>query len=314
MINVSSKQCSLRYAIAKGILTMRAETLEYVKTDTVPKGNVLATARAAGIAAAKKTSDWITFCHPIPLDWVEVYIETIADGLQVTTEVESVWKTGVEMEAMTGVMGALINAYDMLKPLDPDMEISKIRILEKRGGKNQFLDTFESSLKTAVLVISDSTHAGTRQDRSGQLIKKMLLKYPISVETYDILPDDPEKIQARVLNLVEKEKYDLVITTGGTGFGPKDYTPEALSPILEKLAPGVVERLRSFGGERTPYAMLSREIAGSIGSSLILTFPGSSKGARESTQALFPGILHIFPMLWGYGHNKDQKRISGQHS
>jgi molybdenum cofactor synthesis domain-containing protein len=277
MINVSSKNHSLRYARAEGILNMKPETISVIKDNKVPKGDVLATVRAAGISAAKKTSDLAIFCHPIPLDWIDVKVEIIPQGL-------------------------LLNAYDMLKPLDQNMEITAVRVVEKRGGKSQFVDIFDTPLKTAILVISDSTYAKKRKDKSGQIIKEFLQNQPVSVEIYETLPDDPDLIRSRVVKLAKEDNCDLIITTGGTGFGPKDYTPEAISPVLDKFAPGIVERMRAYGSDRTPYAMLSREIAGTIDSSLVLTLPGSSKGASESMQALFPGVLHIFPMLQGGGH------------
>ncbi len=306
MINVSSKHGSLRYARAVGILKMQPETLRRVKENSVPKGDVTATARAAGISAAKRTSDWIVFCHPIPLDWVEISIEYIPEGLRMIAEVESVWKTGVEMEALAGVMGALMNAYDMLKPLDTEMSMDNIKVEKKTGGKSDFKDVFRRELKAAVLVISDSTFEGTRKDKSGLIIKETLESFNLLVDIYEILPDELKKIRGRVEDL-SAGAIDLIITTGGTGFGPKDLTPEALSPILDKTAPGIVERLRGYGSDRTPYAMLSREIAGTIGSTLILTLPGSSEGARECLQALFPGVLHIFPMLWGGGHDQPEQ-------
>lgn len=299
---MSQKSNTLRYAKAEGYLYASPDTLKRVQEGTVPKGDVLATARAAGINAAKNTSDIITFCHSMPLDWVDLSFEVEAEHIRVIAEVETVWKTGVEMEAVTAVSAALLNCFDMLKPLDKNMSFGDIRVVKKRGGKSQYREEFDRPLKTAVLVISDSTYEGTREDKSGKVIQKQLKDQPVEIDTYEILPDDEERIRERILALVNEENCDLIITTGGTGFGPKDFTPEAIRPILEKLAPGIAEKLRDYGAQRTPYAMLSREIAGTIGESLILTLPGSSNGARESMQALFPGVLHIFPMLWGGGH------------
>jgi molybdenum cofactor biosynthesis protein MoaC len=280
------------------------EALERLRSNTVPKGDVLATSRAAGISAAKRTSDWIVFCHPIPLDWVEVDVQVTDTGLDVSAQVESVWKTGVEMEALTAVSAALLNAYDMLKPLTGELLIAGIKVVEKRGGKSQFEDAFESPLKTAVLVISEGSYRGTRKDKSGKVIQDFLKDQPVALETYEILPDDREIISERINKLARDERYDLVITTGGTGFGPSDVTPDATAPLLDRLAPGIVETMRRYGTDRTPYAMLSRELAGTIGNTLIINLPGSTKGTRESLQALFPGVLHIFPMLWGGGHDK----------
>lgn len=307
MINVSHKSNTLRYARAEGYLEASSETMLRVEENTVPKGDVKATARAAGISAAKRSSDIMVFCHPMPLDWVDVSVEIDGNRLKASCEVETVWKTGVEMEAITGVSAALLNAFDMLKPLDKEMKMTDIQVVKKRGGKSHFKEEFLKPLKAAVLVISDSTFEGTREDKSGKIIKEFLEEQPVDTAVYDILPDNMEQIRERIHTLVKDEGFDLVITTGGTGFGPKDVTVEATRPILEKLAPGIAEKIRDYGTQRTPYAMLSREVAGTVGNSLILNLPGSSNGARESMQALFPGVLHIFPMLWGGGHEKPKE-------
>ncbi|UCH62023.1 MAG: bifunctional molybdenum cofactor biosynthesis protein MoaC/MoaB [Fidelibacterota bacterium] len=306
MINVSPKSPTLRYARAEGFLKAGETTLDRVRSNSIPKGDVPGTARTAGIAAAKRTSDWIVFCHPIPLDWVEVEVQIVKYGLKVTAEVESVWKTGVEMEALTAVSAALLNAYDMLKPLDDNLEITGIKVAEKRGGKSQYRESFDIPLKTAVLVISDATYQGKRKDKSGETIKELLKTQPVNVAAYEILPDERELIRDRLQTLAKNDGYDLVITIGGTGFGPRDVTPEATAPILEKVAPGIAEVMRRYGSDRTPYAMLSREVAGTIGTTLIINLPGSVRGARESLEALLPGVLHIFPMLWGQGHGESQ--------
>ncbi len=310
MIDVSGKFNTLRYARAEGKLFAPPEVLERVRERTVPKGDVLEIARGAGIQAAKRTSEWMIFCHVIPLDWVEVHVTPAEDHLHVEAEVRTVWKTGVEMEAMAAVSGALLNAYDMLKPLTDDLEIGQIRLVEKRGGKSSFRDAFTEPLRAAVLVISDSTYAGKREDKSGKVIQEFLQSQPVEVVTYEILPDDEALIAKRLEELTDEEGVDLIFTTGGTGLGPKDRTPEATRRVIEREVPGIAEAMRHYGKERTPYAMLSREIVGLRGHTLIINLPGSSKGARESLQALFPGLLHAFPMLWGGGHEKkDGQRL-----
>ena len=302
MIDVSPKFHSLRYALAEGFLYGRPEVLKRVFDKTVPKGDVAQVARAAGILAAKRCSDLIVFCHPIPLDWVEVHIEEHDQGIRVSAEVRSVWKTGVEVEAITAVTGALLNAYDMLKPLDQELSFGEIRVVKKKGGKSDFNDRFPVPVKTAVLVMSDSTHAGKREDKSGKVIAEFLTSQPVAVECYEILPDDRDLIAARLKKLADEEGFQLVFTTGGTGLGPRDVTPEATAAVLDRAVPGIVEAIRRHGKERTPYAMLSRGEAGLRGNCLIINLPGSSKGALESLQALFPGLLHIFPMMAGKGH------------
>jgi len=307
MIDVSPKFNSLRYALAEGFLYGRVETLQRVFAKTVPKGDVTEVARAAGINAAKRCADWITFCHPIPLDWVEVKLEPEKNKIKVTAEVRSVWKTGVEMEAITAVSAALLNAYDMLKPLDDSLSFGDVRVVNKKGGKSDFADTFSKDIKTAVLVISDSTHAGKRQDKSGSLIKEFLADKPVQVKFYEVLPDERDVIAKRLCQLTDDKKVKLIFTTGGTGLGPRDVTPEATLAVIDRSVPGIVAAIRSYGRDRTPFAMLSRGEAGVRKDSVIINLPGSSKGALESLQALFPGLLHIFPMLQGKGHEKTKK-------
>lgn len=302
MIDVSPKFNSLRYAKAEGYLYGNPDALARVADRTVPKGDVLEVARAAGILAAKRCSDMIVFCHPIPLDWVEVNFEVEPEHIRVIAEVRSVWKTGVEVEAITAVTGALLNAYDMLKPLDTELSFGGIKVLKKRGGKSNFSDTFSKPVQAAVLVLSDSTHAGTRKDKSGLIIKEFLKDQPVEISIYEVLPDDRKLIAERLVALADKEKMQLVFTTGGTGLGPRDVTPEATLDVLERTVPGIVEAIRKHGRDRTPFAMLSRGEAGVRGDCVIINLPGSSKGALESLQALFPGLLHIFPMMRGKGH------------
>ncbi len=138
MIDISHKKSTLRYARAQGKLFATPEVIQRVKEGRVPKGDVAHVARAAGIQAGKKASDWMVFCHPMPMDWVEISMEITDDGLLFTAEAKSVWKTGVEMETVAAVTGALLNAYDMLKPFQQDLSMGDIRLLEKSGGKSDY--------------------------------------------------------------------------------------------------------------------------------------------------------------------------------
>lgn len=305
MIDISHKFNTLRYALVEAYVHASRDSILRIQENTVPKGDVLATARAAGIHAAKNASSFMTFCHSMPIDWVDLKFELLEDKIKITVEAKSVWKTGVEMEALAGASVAALNIYDMLKPIDENLSIGEIKLMKKKGGKSDHSDDFDPPLKTAVLVISDSTYEGTREDKSGLIIKDFLLKQPVSVDAYEILPDKPEMISNRLKELIDSEKFDLVFTTGGTGLGPKDYTPEATREVIEKEAPGIAEAIRRHGKDRTPFAMLSRELVGLRGTSLIINLPGSSKGARESLEALFPGLLHAFPMIWGGGHDSE---------
>ncbi|RMG67793.1 MAG: bifunctional molybdenum cofactor biosynthesis protein MoaC/MoaB [Calditrichaeota bacterium] len=302
MIDVSPKNITLRYARAQGRLYASPETIQRVKNGQVPKGDVLQVARAAGISAAKRTAEWLVFCHPIPLDWVEVSVEPEAESLLVQAEVKAIWRTGVEMEALTAASAALLNAYDMLKPIDQQLRIGEIELVEKRGGKSDFAQRPDRPIRAGVLVVSTSTAQGTRTDRSGPVVRQFLEDRGVQVVQQAVVPDQTEAIVQHLEDWADRQKLDLIFTSGGTGLGPYDLTPEATRQVIDREVPGIAEAIRRYGKERTPYAMLSREVAGLRGQCLIINLPGSSKGALESLQALFPGLLHAFHVMAGGGH------------
>jgi len=271
-----------------------------MRANDLPKKDVLIVARVAATAAVKKTSELIPYCHPIPIDAVTVSFEVGDDHVDVTTTVEAIWKTGVEMEALTAASTAALTIYDMLKPIDQNIVIETVKLDRKRGGKSSFKDRVRDGFKAAVIVTSDGTSAGEREDKSGRVIRERLQSFGVE-PSYDILPDDEEKIVALLEELIAKDT-DLIVTTGGTGLGPRDVTVEATRRVIDREVPGVSEASRAYGQSRTPYAMLSRGLAGVSGKTIIVNLPGSSKGAEESMNAIFPGLFHAYPMLEGGGH------------
>ncbi|VWX56790.1 cyclic pyranopterin monophosphate synthase MoaC [Sphingorhabdus sp. 109] len=136
MVDVGGKADTVREAHAEGRITMKMEVLEAIKANAMKKGDVLATARIAGIMAAKKTSDLIPLCHPLALTKVAVDFTFLEDGIKVSSMARLTGKTGVEMEALTACSVALLTIYDMSKAIQKDMEISDIRLLSKSGGKS----------------------------------------------------------------------------------------------------------------------------------------------------------------------------------
>jgi len=116
------------------------------------------------------------------------------------------------------------------------------------------------------------------------------------------LPDDRAVIENKLRTLAESQKFNLILTTGGTGIGPRDVTPEATASVIERRLEGVEEALRTFGQNRVATAMLSRGVAGVRGSTLIINFPGSCAGVEDGINALFPSILHLFRMIKSEGH------------
>lgn len=136
MVDVGSKPATARLAVASGRIRMSAEALEAVRNGDAPKGDVLGTARIAGILAAKKTGDLIPMCHPLSLDAVNLDFTFEDDGISATATASLTGRTGVEMEAITATSIALLTIYDMAKALDKGMVIDQVRLIEKRGGKS----------------------------------------------------------------------------------------------------------------------------------------------------------------------------------
>jgi len=302
VLDISRKSNTLRTAVAQATLRVSADALARMRAGDLPKGDPLPVARVAAIQAAKETPRLIPYCHPIAVDFVGVEFEIGEEQITITVTVKAVAKTGVEMEALTAASVAALTAYDMLKPVDDALAITGVVLVSKRGGKSDFRDAFDRPLRAAVVVISDSVAAGKKQDQSGQSIVARLKAEGIEVLDCAILPDDREVIRETVRTRCDEAKLDLVVTTGGTGLGPRDTTPEALAPLIEREVPGLAEAMRAYGQDRTPRAALSRSLAGVRGQTLIVALPGSRKGVEESLDALFPGVLHAFHMLWGEGH------------
>lgn len=301
MRDVSSKSNSLRTARATASLRVSASTVEAIGAGSVPKANPVEVARVAGIQAAKNTSLLIPYCHQIPLDLVNVDIRLDSSSIVITSEVKAVWKTGVEMEALVAVSAAALTLYDMLKPIDDSMEIGSVRLVEKRGGKSDIKETGDG-LTAAVVVVSDSVSKGTRQDESGKHAVERLKGFRFQVSSCKSVPDDRKLIEEELKGLSDKEHIDFVITTGGTGVGPRDVTPEATENVIERRLEGVEQVLRNYGQSRVPTAMLTRGIAGVRGKTVILNFPGSTGGVEDGFNAVFPAIIHAFRMMKGGGH------------
>jgi len=205
---------------------------------------------------------------------------------------------------MHGASVTALTIYDMLKPIDKEIEISTIKLLRKKGGKSEFNDRPSFNLKCAVVVCSDSVAAGTKQDFAGKAVVQKLQQHGLNASTYVIIPDELETIQSKAKQLSE-ENYNLVIFTGGTGLYRRDVTPEAIEPLFTRNIPGIMEAARSYGQERMPYAMLSRGVSGFINNTLVLTLPGSTRGAKETMDALFTYIIHIFRVAEGLRHSLD---------
>ena len=302
MRDVSNKNTTLRTARAEAILRVSVSTIEAIRQGKIPKGDPLPVAKVAAIQAAKNTSQIIPYCHPLPVDFVGVEFKLSDDTITVYAQVKAIYKTGVEMEALTAASVAALTLYDMLKMIDEDLQIEGIRLLEKTGGKSDFKKRVAVPLQAAVLVMSDTISQGKKEDLSGKKIKDRLESEGVKVIDYAVIPDERSEIENRLKQYADVKKLDLVVTTGGTGLSPRDCTPDAMVAIVDREIPGIAEYARAYGQARTPYSMLSRAKAAVRGNTLIINLPGSPGGVADGLDALFPAVLHVFNMMRGHGH------------
>lgn len=156
-------------------------------------------------------------------------------------------------------------------------------------------------IKVAILTLSDKGSKGEREDTSGPAIEKIIRKIDASVVSYEIIPDDKNKIKRKLIAL--SKKADLIFTTGGTGVSPRDVTPDASSEVIDYQIPGIAEAMRMQGLKKTPYAMISRAIAGVRDKTLIINLPGSPKAVKENLTVILPVLRHTIEKL--HGSTKD---------
>ena len=303
MVEITHKSSSLRIATAEAIvLVSKQETIDAVVNKTVPKGDVFEMAKTAGLFAVKKTSDMIPDCHPLPVEYTKVSYRIEGLKIFIEVDVKCIYRTGVEVEAMHGASVVALTMYDMLKPIDKGIEIQNIRLLNKKGGKSDWKDKIPKGLKATVVVCSDTISKGLKEDKAGKAIIEKLVSCGVEIKDYIIVADEKEEIQHVLLNEVQL-KTDLLIYTGGTGLSVRDVTPESIRPLLDREIPGIAEAMRNYGQERTPLSMLSRSLAGVKENTLVLALPGSTKGASESMDAIFPYVLHLYKIFKGATHD-----------
>ena len=165
------------------------------------------------------------------------------------------------------------------------------------------METGKNKYCAAVLTISTSCNMAEREDISGPLLEKLCREAGIEVLETGIVPDEKTLIQESLLCFCEDPRVDLILTTGGTGPGPLDITPEVTASICDRIIPGIGELIRAEGGKKTRRAYLSRGIAGIRKNTLIINLPGSPKGVAESMDAVSPIIIHAIKMIEGEGHD-----------
>jgi cyclic pyranopterin phosphate synthase len=311
MIDVGHKAETTRVAVARGRVVTTREVVALVRADGLPKADVLATARIAGIAGAKKTSELIPLCHQVPLSSVTVDFELGDTTIDIEASAKTRGQTGVEMEALTAVAIAGLTLHDMIKAADPAATLTDVRLDRKSGGKRGYwqrddaepaaTDAGPQGGRTArVIVASTRGAAGEREDTTGPVIAAWLAGHGYDTGPVSVVAD--AGIAAAIAAAVRAQP-SVIITTGGTGVSSTDATPEATAAVLDRELPGIAEELRRRGAEATPTAALSRGLAGTAGRTVLVNLPGSTGGVRDGL-AVLDGLLD---------HLVDQVSGSAQH-
>ena len=297
MVDVGGKPVTRRTAVASGRLDTTAEVIGLVRDERMPKRDVLATARLAGIQGAKRTSELIPLAHPLPLDTVEVEVELHETWMAITATAIVTGRTGVEMEALTAVAVAGLALHDMVKAVDPGCVLGDIRLVSKTGGKS---DVGVAAVSDAAIVLVSSTRgaAGEREDATGPVIAEWASAQGLAPEVRVV----PDKEIAAALRTAVAERPALVVTTGGTGASPSDRTPEATLAVIERELPGVAEAIRAAGLAKVPTAALSRGVAGLAGGTIVVNLPGSTGGVRDGLGVLGGLLPHLRDQLAGGDH------------
>lgn len=311
MVDVGGKAVTRRVAVAEGRLDTTAEVVGLIRADGLPKADVLATARLAGIQGAKRTSDLIPLAHPLPLEKVTVEFELGDSSVAIRATAAVTAKTGVEMEALTAVAVAGLTLHDMVKAVDPAATLGGIRLVEKTGGKHGVwrrdalpaedprLGAPPPSNAAVALVSSTRAAAGEYEDRTGPLLVDWLRTQGYAIDTATVVAD--ADIAGALRDAVAVSPA-IVLTTGGTGIAGGDRTPEATAAVLDRELPGVAEAIRAAGRQAVPTAALSRALAGIAGGTIVVNLPGSTGGVRDGLAVLEPLLPHLREQLAG-GHH-----------
>lgn len=323
MVDIGHKKPTHRLAVAQGEILVGKTAFDLIKNKKLPKGDPLVLAEIAGIQAAKKTYDIIPLCHPMMLDHVEIVLslEESKNSIVATAITATFAKTGVEMEAIFAVNAALLTIYDLTKMVEPHLIISNVHLLLKKGGKtgcwlsplgvpDWVLEKTTENIKedlagitSSVITLSDRASQGIYEDTSGKYLCSKLKSVQSDMLSYQIVPDEPEIIKKTIFAIINMFHPDIIFTTGGTGIGKKDFTPDVISEIADRVYPGIGEMLRLYGSQFTQNSWLSRSLAAVVGETVLICFPGSEKAVKEGFQCVQPLLKHMISILRGGHHD-----------
>ncbi|MFT4662374.1 MAG: cyclic pyranopterin phosphate synthase [Patiriisocius sp.] len=296
MVDITHKKTSLRIAKASAILYCQPDTIQAVIDKNVPKGDVLEMAKTAGLFAVKKTSDMIPDCHPIPVEGTEIIYEIKETEIHIFITVKAIYRTGMEVEAMHGASVIALTMYDMLKPIDKNIEIRNIKLLHKSGGKSDLNKVLPKNVSVAFLANEKMDISSEKFQKWMSSLKQNTQKYNLRYADIEQTYHDKNSLISSLENMV-KEELEIIFILGGTGLSETDNTPEIIKPIFDKELPAVSTQLINYGLERTFRALVSRPTAGTINKSIVLCLPGSFNGVKESIAAILPEVIYLVKSL-----------------
>ncbi len=299
MVDVTDKTATERMAKAEGKIHLQQATISLIQDNSIPKGNVLTTAKIAGIQSAKKTAEIIPMCHQLNLSFVDMEFELGRELVIIRSIVKTREATGVEMEALTAVSTAALTMYDMCKALDKTMTIGAIKLVEKIGGKSDHAVEYRPSV--GIITMSDSISADKSEDKSGPILVKGFADSGCKADHQKVLPDGSEELIPTIESWI-KDGVELIITTGGTGLGPRDLTIQMVENNIDSRLPGIEQALHAYGRGKVKTAILSRLTAGVIKGTIVVCLPGSTGAAKDALKVLIPTIFHSFHMINGEKH------------
>ena len=299
MVDVTDKTATERMAKAEGKIHLQQATIALIQDDSIPKGNVLTTAKIAGIQSAKKTAEIIPMCHQLNLSFVDMEFELGRELVIIRSIVKTREATGVEMEALTAVSTAALTMYDMCKAVDKTMTIGAIKLVEKIGGKSDHAVEFRPSV--GIITMSDSISADKSEDKSGPILVKGFADSGCKADHQKVLPDGSEELIPTIESWI-KDGVELIITTGGTGLGPRDLTLQLVENKFDSKLSGIEQALHAYGRGKVKTAMLSRLTAGVINGAIVICLPGSTGAVKDALKVLIPTIFHSFHMMKGEKH------------
>lgn len=317
MIDISSKKVSYRKACVFGSINVGKDVFFAIKEKRIEKGDPIILAEIAGINATKNTANFIILCHPINIE--NVFFHIVPDestySINVYAFVFANSKTGVEMEAMTGVFSSLLTIYDLTKKINPFSLISDVKLLFKDGGesgkpigslnlipedfKKYFLNEtfFLNNISVFLVTISDRASLGRYDDLSGKVLVDFFSFRGCNTVFNVILPDDKFILFNVLKNYINSCSPSIVITSGGTGISSRDITFDVISNLCQKFIPGIGEFLRINGAVYSSNSWLSRSISGIYNKTLIVSLPGKPAAVSECLNCLSGLLIHAISVI-----------------